>query len=135
MNNSIGLSVSVPIFDGKQNKTNVVKAKLGEQSSILALENAEKELYADIEGYWLNAKNAQEQYIYAKSNLKSQEASYELLDAQFNVGLKNIAELITGKNNLIQAKQNLLQAKYTALLNIALLRFYEGFKMELYNNS
>ncbi len=131
MNNSIGLSVSVPIFDGKQNKTNVVRAKLGEQSSILALENAEKELYADIESYWLNARNAQEQYVYAKSNLKSQEASYELLDAQFNVGLKNIAELITGKNNLIQAKQNVLQAKYTALLNIALLRFYEGFKMEL----
>lgn len=131
MNNSIGLSVSVPIFDGKQNKTNVAKAKLSEQSSILALQNAEKELYADIETYWLNAKNAQEQYVYAKSNLKSQEASYELLDAQFNVGLKNLAELITGKNNLIQAKQNLLQAKYTALLNIALLRFYEGFKMEL----
>ena len=63
--------------------------------------------------------------------MASNEASYELLDAQFNVGLKNIAELITGKNNLIQAKQQLLQSKYTALLNIALLKFYEGYEMRL----
>ena len=131
MNNTIGLSVSVPIFDGKQNKTNVTKAKLAQQSSELDLQNAEQELYAQIETYWLNAKNAQQQYLYAKSNLESQESSWELLDAQFSVGLKNIAELITGKNNLIQARQSLLQAKYTALLNLALLRFYEGYGMRL----
>ena len=131
MNNSLGLSVSVPIFDGKQNKTNVTRAKLSQQNSELDLQNAEQALYSQIETYWLNAKNAQQQYIYAKSNLASNEASYELLDAQFNVGLKNIAELITGKNNLIQAKQQLLQSKYTALLNIALLKFYEGYEMRL----
>lgn len=131
MNNTLGLSVSVPIFDGKQNKTNVTKAKLAQQSSELDLQNAEQELYSQIETYWLNAKNAQQQYLYSKSNLSSQEASWELLDAQFSVGLKNIAELLTGKNNLIQARQSLLQAKYTALLNIALLRFYEGYKLEL----
>ncbi len=133
LNNTIGLSVSVPIFDGKQNHTNVVKAQLAEENSQLELLNAEQELYSKIETYWLNAKNAQQQYIYAKSNLTSNEASYELLDAQFDVGLKNIAELLTGKNNLIQAKQQVLQSKYTALLNLSLLRFYQGYGMELKN--
>ena len=131
MNNTLGLSISVPIFDGKQNRTNVIKAQLAQENSLLELENAEQELYAKIETSWLNAKNAQQQYIYAKSNLKSNEASYELLDAQFNVGLKNIAELLTGKNNLIQAKQQVLQSKYTALLNLALIRFYQGERMYL----
>lgn len=131
LNNSIGLSVSVPIFDGKQNKTNIAKARLSLESSSLSLQNAEQELYSKIETYWLNAHNAQHQYIYAKSNLESNEASYELLNAQFEVGLKNIAELITGKNSLIQAKQQLLQSKYTALLNIALLKFYEGIEISL----
>lgn len=131
MNNTIGLTVSVPIFDGRQNKTNLSKARLSLQSSELDLQNARQELFAQIETYWLNAHNAQQQYKYAQSNLKSQEASWELLDAQFSVGLKNIAELITGKNNLIQAKQSLLQAKYTALLNLAMLRFYEGYEMRL----
>lgn len=131
MNNTLGLSVSVPIFDGKQNRTNVTRARLAQESSELNLLNAEQELYSQIETYWLNARNAQQQYIYAKSNLESNETSYELLDAQFSVGLKNIAELLTGKNNLIQAKQNVLQSKYTALLNLALLRFYQGYRMKL----
>ena len=131
LNNSLGLTISVPIFDGKQNKTNIAKARLSLESSSLSLQNAEQELYSTIETYWLNAHNAQHQYIYAKSNVESNEASYELLNAQFEVGLKNIAELITGKNSLIQAKQQLLQSKYTALLNIALLRFYEGKDLDL----
>ena len=109
----------------------MIRAKLAQENSQLELENAEQELYAKIETSWLNTKNAQQQYIYAKSNLKSNEASYELLDAQFNVGLKNIAELLTGKNNLIQAKQQVLQSKYTALLNLALIRFYQGDRMYL----
>jgi len=131
MNNTLGLSISVPIFDGKQNRTNIIRAQLAQENSQLELENAEQELYSKIETSWLNAKNSQQQYIYAKSNLKSNEASYELLDAQFNVGLKNIAELLTGKNNLIQAKQQVLQSKYTALLNLALIRFYQGNRMYL----
>jgi len=131
LNNSLGLSVSVPIFDGRQNHTNVVRAQLAAETSQLELEKAEQELYSKIESSWLNAKNSQQQYIYAKSNLTSNEASYELLNAQFEVGLKNIAELLTGKTNLIQAKQQLLQSKYTAILNLALLRFYEGNVMKL----
>lgn len=57
--------------------------------------------------------------------------SYELVSEQFKLGLKNIVELTTGKNNMLQAEQQLLQTKYTALLNQALLRFYSGEEMIL----
>ena len=42
------------------------------------------------------------------------------------LGLKNIVELLNGKTNLLKAQQNLLQAKYTTILNLQLLRFYQG---------
>ena len=57
--------------------------------------------------------------------------SYRLVSEQFNLGLKNIIELTTGKNNLLQAEQQMLQSKYTTLYNKALLKFYAGEKMEL----
>ena len=57
-------------------------------------------------------------------NVESAQASYELLTEQFNVGVKNIADLLTGRSTLLTAKQNLLQDKYTAVLNRALLDFY-----------
>lgn len=124
--NSIGLTVSVPIFDNRQNRTNIQKAKLTKQSSELDLQNAQKELYSSIEEYWLNATTSQQQYIYAKSNVESMQESYDLVSEQFRLGLKNIVELTTGKNNLLQAEQQMLQSKYTTLLNLAMLRFYQG---------
>ena len=100
LSNSVGVTVSVPIFDNRQNKSNLEKSRLAKESSQIALQNAEKELYSQIESYWLNARNAQHQYIAAKANVESMQESYDLLSEQFRLGLKNIVELTTGKNNL-----------------------------------
>ena len=91
----------------------------------------QKQLYSTIENYWLNATTSHQQYIYAKANVKSMQESYDLVSEQFNLGLKNIVELTTGKNNLLQAQQQLLQTKYTALLNSAMLNFYAGENIKL----
>jgi outer membrane protein len=131
LNNSIGLTVSVPIFDNRQNRTNVQKAKLSKEAADLSLQNTEQELYQQIESYWLNARNAQQQYVAAKANVESMQETYGLVSEQFRLGLKNIVELTTGKNNLLQAEQQLLQSKYTALYNLAMLRFYQGEPIRL----
>lgn len=131
LSNSIGVSVSVPIFDNRQNKSNLEKAKIQKMSSTLDLQKAEKELYSTIEDYCLNARTSQQQYIYAKTNAESMRISYELVSEQFRLGLKNIVELTTGKNNLLQAEQQLIQSKYMALLNLAMLRFYQGEDIKL----
>lgn len=126
VNNSLGLSLQVPIFDQKQNKTAVSKARLQHLSSQLSLQETEKDLYKSIESYWLNATNSQQQYIYAEASVKSARENYELLSEKFNLGMLNIVELNTGKNNLLKAEQQYLEAKYTTLYNIAMLRFYQG---------
>lgn len=131
LSNSIGLTVSVPIFDNHQARTNIRKAKYALQSSELALQDQQKQLYSTVENYWLNANTAQQQYVYAKANAESMQESYDLVTEQFNLGLKNIVELTTGKNNLLQAQQQLLQTKYTALLNYAMLNFYAGENISL----
>ena len=131
LSNSIGLTLSVPIFDNMQARTNIRKAKYALQTSELNLQDQQKQLYSTIENYWLNATTSQRQYIYALSNEKSMQESYNLVSEQFSLGLKNIVELTTGKNNLLQAEQQLLQSKYMALLNYALLNFYAGEKINL----
>ena len=52
--------------------------------------------------------------------------SYNLTSEQFRLGLKNIVELTQDKTNLSTAIQRMLQAKYEALLNMALLKYYNG---------
>ena len=129
--NSLGLSLSIPIYDQRSARTSVNKARIAIQESELSLLDTEKRLYSDIENYWLNATTAQQQYVYAKANVESMQQSYDLVSEQFRLGLKNIVELTTGKNNLLQAQQQLLQTKYTALLNRAMLRFYQGEELKL----
>ena len=131
ISNSIGLTVSVPLFDNLQARTNIRKAKYSLQNNELALQEQQKKLYSTVEQYWLNATTSQQQYLYAKANVKSMQESYDLVSEQFSLGLKNIVELTTGKNNLLQAQQQLLQTKYTALLNEAMLNFYAGENIQL----
>lgn len=131
LSNTIGLSLSVPIFNQNQTKTAVQKAELSIRNSELELENTKKQLYSNIETCWLNANTAQQQYISATTNVASMKESYNLVSEQFRLGLKNIIELTTGKNNLLQAEGQKLQSKYTALYNLAMLRFYQGERMRL----
>ena len=121
-----GLSVSIPIFDNRSTKTSVNKAKLAVIDANLDLQDKRKTLYSTIEGYWLDANTNQQKFKAAQASVESMEASYDLLSEQFRLGLKNIVELMTGKNNLVTAQQNMLQSKYMTILDIQLLKFYNG---------
>ena len=130
-NNSLGFTVSVPIFSNRQTKSAVEKAKIQKQTSELDLLDDQKTLYKTIETLWLDANSAQQRYAAATEKLKSTQTSYELIQEQFNLGMKNTVELLTEKSNLLSAQQETLQAKYMAILNMQLLKFYQGEKIEL----
>ena len=130
-NNSIGVTLSVPIFNNRQTKSSIQKAKLQQQSSQLELQNQQKTLFKTIEGLWLDANSAQQQYAAATEKLRSTQISFDLVSEQFNLGMKNTVDLLTEKNNLLSAQQEQLQAKYMAILNAKLLHFYAGDEINL----
>lgn len=130
-NNTISVNLSLPLFDNRQNKSAVEKAKLQLSNNQMNLINKEKELYQTIESMWHNANNAQQEYIAADIKLKSSQASYDMVSEQFNLGMKNIVELLTEKNNLLSAQQQRIQAKYMAILERTLLHFYAGEEISL----
>ena len=126
VNTQLGVGVSMPIYDGRSTKTAVNKAKIQQLQARLDLQDLQKTLYSDIQQYWLNAVNNQEKYKAAKSSVESAQQSYDLLSEQFRLGLKNIVELLSGKDNLLNAQQNQLQSKYLTLYNQQMLAFYQG---------
>lgn len=127
----VGLSVSLPIFDGQQTKTAVNKATLQRRQAELDLQDNEKQLWSTIEGYWIDATTNQQKFRSALVSVESQQASYDLLSEQFSLGLKNIVELMTGKTNLLNAQQEKLQSKYMTILDIQMLNFYGNANAEL----
>lgn len=125
VNVGAGFTVSIPLFDNRSSKTAVNKAKIHRENYILELRDKQTTLYSTVENYWLQAVINQNKFKAAKVSTESAKASYELLSEQFALGLKNIVELMTGKNNLLTAQQNELHSKYLAILNIDMLKFYE----------
>lgn len=130
-NNMIGVNLSLPIYDNRQTKSAKQKAELQYNSTQMEMANIEKELYQTIESMWLEAYNAQKQYIVASSKLESSKTSYDMINEQFILGMKNILELLTEKNNYLSAQQEVIQAKYMAILERTLLHFYAGEPIEL----
>ena len=124
-----GVSVSVPIYDGRSTKTSVNKAKIQQLSAQLDLLDQQKTLYSTIQEYWLNAQTNQQKYKAACATVESEQQSFDLLQEQFRLGLKNIVELMTGKDNLLSAQQNQLQSKYQTIYNQQMLKFYETGEM------
>lgn len=119
-----GVTVSIPLFDNRKTKTAVNKAMLQKENYMLDLQDKQTTLYSTVENYWLQAVTNQNKFKAARVSTESVQASYELLSEQFNLGLKNIVELMTGKTHLLQAQQNELQSKYLAILNLNMLDFY-----------
>ena len=125
-NNGVGVTVSIPIWDHGKTKNAVARARLERETAYLDMLDTQKSLWKTIENYWLQARSNQQRYVAAKENMDYCRESYDLTSEQFRLGMKNIVELTQDKTNLSSATQQMLQAKYMALLNIAMLRYYNG---------
>lgn len=125
-NENVGLSLNIPIFSNRKNRTAVNKARISVSNSRLERLNLEKTLLREVETAYLDAVSAQSQYTAAVEKRRYAQESYDLTDEQFRVGMKNTVELITAQNELSSARLEVLQAKYVALLNMALLDIYQG---------
>lgn len=131
-NESIGLTLSIPLFSNRENKTAVNKARLAVTTSQLELLNTQKALLQTVEGIYLDATSAQTQFTSATERLGYVEQSYNLTQEQFFLGMKNTLELLTEKNNYLIARQEVIQSKYMAIMSIQLLNIYQKKPIEVH---
>ena len=127
----VGVTVNIPVFTNRTNKSAVERARLNEKTAQLNLQEAEKNLLAEIETVYQDALSAQSRYIAASESVRALQISYHLFEQQFNLGMRNTLDLLTEKNNLLAAMQNQLQAKYMSIMNIQLLNLYQDLPIEI----
>jgi len=123
---TLGLSVSVPIFQNKQVKSSVAIANIGYQSAELNELNTKNELRKEIEQACVDVLSRQIEYEASLESYKSYEESYTLAEEKFNNGLINSVDFLFEKTNLISAESDLLQSKYKLIFSYKILDFYKG---------
>lgn len=125
---SIGLSIQVPIYDGRQTRSQVEKAKIQKANQLLEEENTRLDVENTITSLHLDIQAAQARYQSAIASEESARQAFEIMDERYSVGLESMVDLLTEKNNYLKARQETLQSKFTALLNQEILKFYTGQK-------
>ena len=74
----MGLTLSIPIFSNRKNRTAVNKARLAAENSRLTWLDLKKTLLEEVEGAYLDAVSAQSQYVAAAEKERYAQQSYEL---------------------------------------------------------
>jgi outer membrane protein len=123
---TIGLTLSIPIFSQRINKTNLEKSKIAYKLANLNYEDNQLVLTQAVEQAYLGAANAKQSLDAAKQQLVSATESYRIANEQLKLGAINAYDLLVQQNQYVQAVQAYTQAKYTAVLQQKIYEFYMG---------
>ncbi len=123
---NLGLTLSIPIFSNRINKTNLEKTNIAYKQANLDYENDQLVLSQAVEQAYLNAMNAQQAYDAANQQLLAATESYRIAIEQLKLGAINTYDLLQQRNQYVQAVQAFTQAKYSMLLQQKIYEFYMG---------
>ena len=130
-NESLGLTLSIPILDNKKTKTAVAKARVAQLDAQLDINQRQTDIAQLVENWYIDTRSAQSRYAAAETQLESAQLSDELTNERFNLGYVNTVELMTAHNSYIEAQHTLLQAKYMAMLGQKMVEFYRNATVTL----
>jgi outer membrane protein len=127
----LGVTVMVPIFANRINKSNIERSKIQIEQARLSLQGTKTTLDQAVEQAYINVLNAQAQLNSAESQWKINQESYRITNEQLRLGALNTIDLLTQKNLYVQALQAYVQAKYNNILNKKIYEFYTGVPVTL----
>jgi outer membrane protein len=131
INPSVGLSLSIPIFQKKQVKTNVSIANIAVSNAELDVINTKNQLRKEIEQACQNVISAQSQYNASLEQKQSSQESYDVTAEKYQVGLLNSVDFLVQKTSLITSESKLLQSKFNLIFSYKVLDFYKGVALTL----
>jgi len=131
INPSVGLTLSIPIFQKKQVKTNVGIATIAVSNAELDVVNTKNQLRKEIEQACVNVASAKSQYTASLEQNQSSKESYDVTNEKFKVGLLNSVDFLVQKTSLITSESKLLQSKFNLIFSYKVLDFYKGVPLTL----
>ena len=131
LSQSVGLNLSVPIFNNRQLRSNLERSKLSAENFKLQADQDNLTLQQDIYTAYTDAVNAMQRYLAATKAVEAAEKAYNFSSKRYEVGLLQTIELITNQNNLYRTRLDALSARFEYVFRMKLLEFYKGAGMKL----
>lgn len=123
---NVGITLSVPIFNGWQLMTNKANAKIQVHQQSLQLDAARWQLKQDIYQAHANARSQANAYLARKKSYEAAQKAFEATDKRYTAGLLNNFEYQQSKAAMLNAQSELLRARYNYVFRLKVLDFYQG---------
>lgn len=124
LSKSIGISLSVPIFDAFSTRNQVRQARLQKLSAELELERQESNLLKTIRQAYSQAEGARARYRAGESAVTSAKAALDAMTEKYTYGRANATEWEQARSSYITTLSQQVQAKYEMILRSRIISFY-----------
>ena len=133
-NGTLGLTLTIPIFQQNNDKSDVRKY----QSKLLQSELTYEDTKQDLN---IQASNLYKNYLISKSNiasnnkqLKSIQTSLDSIKEEYNIGTKTITDLIDAESELLNVNVNYYSSRKDMILNYFNIMALEGSLIATFEN-
>ena len=123
---TLGLSLSVPIFDRNLTRTNVAEARVSVDNAAVTLTKLQQQLGVEVGQALADYRNAREQLTVDEAKLTYARQAWEATQARYRVGASTWIDLSSANASYIQARNAEVQARYAVLLQGLTVGYYRG---------
>jgi len=110
---SVGLNLSIPVFDGLEKRSKSRQAKLDYQKTAMTLDNTEKQFNANYMDALNNYQNQKNNLQRQKQNIALAEEVYNETALKYREGPATMSDLLQDEIGLNNAQANYLSALYS----------------------
>jgi len=128
---SIGLSLSVPIFNGYSARATYERSRLNIRNLQLQKDLDNQSLKQNIYQAYNAAMVALEKFNAGKKSMETAERTYSFAQKRYDVGMMSTFELITNQNNVFRTRLENALNQYDYVFKMKVLEFYKGQGIKL----
>ena len=130
-NQSVGISLNIPIYSRGQNKANVKRSKIAYEQAKLDYEQKQLDVRQTVAVAYHNVLSAYNSYKASELKENAYNKSYNAYEVQFNYGKITTVDLLQQQNNYLNVLNDYIQNKYSLVLQRKVLDVYMGKEITL----
>ena len=128
---SVGVSMSIPIYSRGQTKANVKKSRIALEQAQLDYEQSQLTVRQTVVQSYRDVVSAYNAYKVAQVKENAYSKSFNAYNIQYQYGTITTVELLQQQNNYLNALNSYIQIKYSLVMKRKILDVYMGKKITL----
>ena len=123
---SIGLGISIPIFDRGAASIAEQRAQIDADNEKLALDNEKQTIALEVRRAYLDQQSAKDQLAAAQAQLDAATQAVSMTQARYQAGAATLVEVTQARAQYVQAASAAATAKNNLVLQQAAMQYYTG---------